>query len=175
LDAVEELCREGGELRRTLEDVLDLSRLESGVLALERSECALEPLAREVLAEFAEAAAQKGSALVFERDGSAPDRVATDPRIARKVLCHLVENAVRHAGPGSVRVHLAWRASATGQEPRAALEVIDTGAGIPRERWSSLFDSGLGLGLSRRLAHALGGSLELESSPGAGSSFTLVL
>jgi two-component system sensor histidine kinase/response regulator len=175
LDAVEELCREGGELRRTLEDVLDLSRLESGALALERRECALEPLAREVLAEFAALAAQKGSALAFERDGSAPERVATDPRIARKVLRHLVENAVCHGEPGTVRVRLDWRASATGQEPRAALTVIDTGPGIPRERWSSLFDSGLGLGLSRRLAHALGGSLELESSPGAGSRFTLVL
>ena len=175
LDAVEELCREGGELRRTLEDVLDLSRLESGALALERQECALEPLAREVVAEFAAQAAAKGLALGFEREGSAPERVASDPRVVRKVLHHLVENAVRHGAPGPVRVRLAWRASATGQEPRAALTVTDSGPGIPRERWSSLFDSGLGLGLSRRLAQALGGTLELESSPGAGSGFTLVL
>jgi anti-sigma regulatory factor (Ser/Thr protein kinase) len=118
-----------------------------------------------------------------------PGAVRTDPIRLRQILSHLVGNAIKFTDSGAVRIECELE-SALGGASRLQIVVADTGMGITTEQRSHLFEAfsqgdgsltrrhggtGLGLALSRRLAHVLGGDLDVESSEGAGSTFTLSL
>lgn len=165
-------------------DILDLSSIESGRIALTLELCDVAPVVREIVAGFEEQVADRPVHLV----GDVPESSALatiDARRLRQVLTNLIGNAVKFTARGSVNVSVKVDAKTS----RAiAISVRDTGIGIPLERQAHIFESfeqgdvetshryggtGLGLALSRRIAQQMGCMLSVESMPGAGSTFTL--
>ena len=190
--------REGlRRLRRALatalhlvDDLLDLARAEAGLLNVSWQCVDLAALVHEVAAQLAPQAAAAGLTLDVDVDDSLA-HVRSDPLRVRQILDNLVSNAIKYAADGgsvALRAHRggAGRPPAAGG-PWAIVSVADRGPGIPPERQAWIFDeftrlqpeaargSGLGLAISLRLARALGGDLRLDSSPGAGSTFSLWL
>ena len=177
--------RAGGEqLLRLVEDVLDQSRIEQGQLTLAFDNVDVSLIARGVVASYRSAAVAKGlRMLAVLPDAAAP--IALDARRFEQVLRHLVDNAVKFTGAGSIKVTLVTDA-ASGRPTR--LSVADSGIGIPAERLDRIFvpfeqvdggtqrsygGTGLGLPLARRLCEAMGCQLTVESAPGSGSRFTI--
>ncbi|WP_270936865.1 ATP-binding protein [Falsiroseomonas oryzae] len=179
--AYAETARRSGEtLLWTVNELLDLSRIEAGKLELE--DIAFDPgqPVREVLSLQAAAAADKGLRLSASLDAALPPRVMGDPRRFRQVLMNLVDNAIKFTAAGAVEIKVARNG------PRIEVEVRDTGAGIPPQLRRRLFrrfqqadagtarrhgGSGLGLMICRRLVGLMGGEIGVESEPGAGSVF----
>uniref|UniRef100_UPI001F4232C6 ATP-binding protein n=1 Tax=Falsiroseomonas oryziterrae TaxID=2911368 RepID=UPI001F4232C6 len=179
--AYAETARRSGEtLLWTVNELLDLSRIEAGKLELE--ELAFDPAQpiRDVLALQAAAAADKGLGLTASLDAGLPPRILGDPRRLRQVVMNLVDNAIKFTAAGTVEVKLAR------QHDRMQVEVRDTGSGIPPELRRRLFrrfqqadagtarrhgGSGLGLMICRRLVGLMGGQIAVESESGAGSVF----
>jgi Na+/proline symporter/signal transduction histidine kinase len=169
-----------GEL---LEDLLDISRLDAGGVRADLSEFDVMDLMQSLQEQFAPVAAQRGITLVI-----APTRmrVRSDHRLLRRVLQNFVGNALRYTQSGSVLMGARRRANGTQVE----LQVLDTGPGIPPENRRAIFEEfrrldqpspwgekGLGLGLSicERIAVILDTALTLESVPGRGSTFGILV
>jgi|GEM_PF-1182521 len=168
-------------LLELVNEVLDLSRLESGKMEAHPVEFGAAAFLADVVAAVLPLADEHGCALGLDLEG-APARLATDPRLVRQILLNLLGNAVKYGASRPVR--LACR----GVEGREVLlEVADRGPGIPPEDRDRVFEefvrlgdgtqpgTGLGLTIARRLAEMLGGRLEVESAVGEGSTFRLVL
>lgn len=179
---LDEVCADGGRLAGSLQDALDLAEMEAGTLVLNPGPCSPGDLAEAVCARYAERALAKGLTLTLERAPTTPDTLESDgPRLER-VLDHLIGNAVAYTTAGSVTVSVRGESGARG---RASFSIVDTGAGLSTEAQANLFKSfchssqdaevrrgtGLGLSLSKRLARALGGELDCQSSP-AGTRVT---
>jgi signal transduction histidine kinase len=184
-EAVGHIIAAGGRLLTQIEELLDISRVEAGELAIELVDVPIVASLEQALLLVRNAAAEAGSGLSAELDG--PDEalaVRADRHRLEQVLVNLLVNAVKHNRPGgSVTVSC----DATSDEVRAS--VADTGPGIPAELLERLFvpferlgagdrgvdGVGLGLALSKRLAEAMGGRIEVESRVGEGSRFSVVL
>jgi signal transduction histidine kinase len=176
---------DAGELLLALvSDVLDLSRIEAGEMALES--VAFEPLALldKVLALVRPQADTKSLALVAEVAPDLPQRLVGDPLRLCQVLLNLLSNAVKFTPSGSVTLRV--RSHSPGQQVELRLEVADTGIGIAPEAQERIFDtftqadgsttrrfggSGLGLSIVRRLVDLMSGTLAVQSQPGQGSTF----
>lgn len=179
--AVHALGRSTDALRAMLEALLDVSRLDAGIVATSPTAVPLEPLFAEVIAAQQDEAEAKD--MVVHAMGR-PTTVFADPASLSRVVHNLVANAVRHGGRG--RVLLAARRNAT----HARIQVWDQGVGIAPEDRERIFEEfvqlenrerdrakGLGLGLPivKRLCDRNGWTLEVRSSPGHGSVFTVVV
>lgn len=167
---VAKLIRNGRELLRLLNNVLEANLLRSGRFTLVPERLAMAELVREVLDESHASAALKGQHLLLELDDELP-RLLADRRRMTQVWQNLVANALQHASEGGAIVLRAWR-----EEAQLCCEVFSPGAQIPRERLEGLFTAwedaggeskglGLGLGLSKAIVEAHGGSLGVESRP----------
>jgi signal transduction histidine kinase len=179
-----EVIRQSGEVLVSLiDDLLDLTRIESGLLALEVVPMAPRALVAEVAALFAPLAAQKGVALQAACDPSVPDSLAGDPLRVRQVLMNLVANAVKFTDAGSVTVEARWRDG-------LVVGVRDTGIGMTADALARLFQpfaqgdatttrrfggTGLGLALCRQLCVRMGGDVRVASTPGVGTYFEVSL
>jgi PAS domain S-box-containing protein len=179
--AYAETARRSGEtLLWTVNEVLDLSRIEAGRLELEELPFAPAELVEEVLTLVAPLAADKGLRLASSLDPALPSRMMGDPQRVRQVLLNLLDNAVKFTSAGAVELRLI------GEGDRLIVEVEDTGPGIPAELRRRLFrrfqqadagtarrhgGSGLGLMICRRLVGLMGGSIGVRSRPGEGSVF----
>jgi PAS domain S-box-containing protein len=170
-----------------INDLLDLTKIESGKVELTFLPLQCRSLIEEVLLLFRQPAQQKGLALSFD---SAPRDVGlmTDRRALQQILMNLINNAIKFTGHGEVQVRLDI-VTREGR-PCAAISVRDTGPGIAPAQQGRLFQAfaqldastarqyegtGLGLHLSQKLAGLLHGQIEFESQYGVGSTFTLVL
>ena len=170
-------------------DVLDMSLLESGRLALTVEPVQLRELLREVEALMRPQAQMKSLALHIEADPGVPEVVRADRTRVKQVLFNLVNNAVKFSDRGVVVVDLRCGGSDDG---RAWLDfmVTDTGIGMDQATMERLFKrfsqgdesrlrrhggTGLGLEISRSLARLMGGDVSVKSAPGEGSSFTFRL
>ena len=173
-------------LLRLLDDILDLSKLESGALALAPGPVVLATLLREVQALLAPAASAKGLGLHVELDAALPALVRLDATRVRQVLFNLLANAIKYSEAGAIVLHVR---RFVGSDGPAMLEfdVADTGIGMDRETLARLFrrfnraegqgtarqgGTGLGLAISRNLARLMGGEIGVRSTPGAGSVFS---
>jgi signal transduction histidine kinase len=179
------VIRQSGEtLLAILNDVLDLSKIEAGKLELDESEFDLQDLARGAYAAFTAIAAKKGVGFQLSIDKAARGVFRGDSTRVRQILYNLVSNAIKFTEDGDVRVRVARRGG------QLVLSVRDSGIGIPREALKRLFakfeqadstttrrygGTGLGLAICRELAEQMGGSIEAESTPGEGSTFTVRL
>jgi PAS domain S-box-containing protein len=172
--------RAARHLHELVNDVLDLARIEAGRMDVQVEETPLPAVITEVLETVRGLADQAGSRLAVR--GPAFHRIHTDPRRLRQILLNLLSNAVKFGGEGPIEVR--WEVT---DDDGVWIEVVDQGRGIEPQDLERIFDeftqagshssggSGLGLPISRRLAHLLGGSLEAASLPGKGSTFRLVL
>jgi signal transduction histidine kinase len=160
--------------------VLDQARIGSRDFALQAEDVDIAALAREIVAELREPALAKGLRVAV--DARPGPHLRSDPRLVRLLLRHLLENAVKFTDRGEVRLQL--------DAAQGRLSVADTGPGIAPEHRARLFEPfregtdvahkhapGLGLGLAivRQAVDVLGGQLDLDSAPGAGSTFTVTL
>jgi signal transduction histidine kinase len=173
-----------------INDILDLSRAEGGQLRISSGETRLLPIIRESIDEHSASADAAGQRLVVEVPGDLPP-ITTDPQRVQQILGNLLSNAIKYTPEGgqiSVRAELRLRNGAQDGQHWAAIEVIDTGPGIPSDQIERIFDefsrlkihedkpgAGLGLAIARRLSRLLGGDLTVTSADGRGSVFTLWL
>ena len=178
----------GEALLEILNDVLDMSRLEAGRMALELAALSPPAVVADVVALMGARAATKGIALKIEGAPST-DLLLGDARRLRQVLFNLVGNAVKFTERGHVLVRSALR-PLPDRRAEWRVSVIDTGIGIPPEAMPALFDrftqadnstsrrfggSGLGLAICRQLMDLMQGRIEVHSRQGQGSEFTITL
>jgi signal transduction histidine kinase/DNA-binding NarL/FixJ family response regulator len=179
----------GGVIRRSaehltnlVEGLLDISRIESGVLKLRQDIVRLPALLDHVVDMFRMQAAAKGLRLEYRVEGELPPFVRTDEKRLRQILINLMSNAIKYTHSGGATLTIRYRSQ------MALVDVTDTGIGIdpedlerifePFERGSSLDVAkepgiGLGLAITRILARILGGEVTASSEVGRGSSFRL--
>ena len=169
-----------------INDILDLSRIEAGKLAIETIECDPRRVVNDVvqLLRFSDSA--KGLELVCDVDRAVPSWILADPLRLGQVLFNLVGNAMKFTAKGRVDVRLNFDA-----ECRALrFSVKDTGIGIPKEKQAAIFEAftqadastarkfggaGLGLAISARLVTLMGGSIRVESAPEQGALFEFTI
>jgi signal transduction histidine kinase/CheY-like chemotaxis protein len=187
----------GSDLLRLINDILDLSKIESGTVVLDVSELPFQTFREHTERTFQQAAVEKGIAFSIELADDLPSAIRTDPMRLQQVINNLLSNAFKFTGKGSVtlRVGLAeenWKSapSLAGASKVVAFSISDTGIGISPEQQQVIFEAfqqadgttnrryggtGLGLSISRELATLLGGEIRLHSKPGKGSTFTLYI
>jgi signal transduction histidine kinase len=169
-------------MQRIVDDLLDLSRYESGTWVPNVTSNDLAGIVTDVFTGVSRAAEEKGLALSFHAPPEAR-RVDADPTALRQIIANLVENAVRHTSRGGVTV--SAEAPANGG---TTIRVTDTGTGIPVEHLGRIFErfyrvdsgrargeggTGLGLAIVRHLVEAHAGSVRAESIVGQGTTITM--
>jgi len=187
----------GGDLLNLINQVLDLAKIEAGRQELRLEAVPLTRFSEQMRRVFEPLADEKRLKLEISLDPELPERVTTDPQRVERILMNLLGNAVKFTDHGTIRLAFA-KPSAGAKAHRPGLEldgcfaliVSDTGIGIPAEAQERVFSpfeqieshsnrryagTGLGLAISRESAALLGGELQLESTPGQGSTFTCYL
>src|SRR5688572_16066812 len=174
--------RNAGRMRTLIEDITELSSIESGGTRLEPREVSLSAVVHEAFGALGAKAADCGVALVNEVPAEAT--VRADPRRLEQMLLNLLDNAIKYSGRGGTATVRHERGE------RDLVSVSDTGVGIPEEHQPRLFErfyrvdrarsrelggTGLGLAIVKHLARAHGGEARVSSTPGAGSTFTIEL
>jgi PAS domain S-box-containing protein len=181
--------RNGLALMELIDAILELSRVEADRLTLKEARWPLRPLVEGVIEALQDRASEKGLRLEAEFHEPLPELIRTDSARLGQILASLVGNALKFTEHGEVRVTVD-QTEGSGGARRVRFAVRDTGIGIPAEKLDDLFQpfmqvdgsatrryggAGLGLVIARRLAQALGGSIEVTSRLGEGSTFTLVI
>lgn len=186
-DAVRRARRSIHRALELIGNVLELARAEAGEIEIRRGATNPVAVAEDIVNEFRAQAEEKGLSIDLTASVELPP-IDSDSTRVRQILANLVSNAVKYTPRGG-RIEIAVRdrsdADAPGPGRWAAIDVRDNGPGIPAEQQRKLFEeftrfdpsaaqgAGIGLSISRRLAHALGGSITVRSDVGAGSTFTL--
>jgi HAMP domain-containing protein/signal transduction histidine kinase/CheY-like chemotaxis protein len=188
----------GTDLLMLINDILDLSKIESGTVAVDVSELRLADLHGYVERTFRHVAESKGLDFSVRLDPTVPRSMITDAKRLHQVIKNLLSNAfkftrrgrvsleIKAIDPGVIQGHQALREAGT----VLAFAVEDTGIGIPFDKQQIIFEAfqqadgstsrkyggtGLGLAISREIARLLGGEIQLASAAGRGSTFTLYL
>jgi PAS domain S-box-containing protein len=181
---VEIFRRAGANLMELINDILDLSKIESGRLVLEKVEFDVETVVSDVLELLAPKAQDKGIGLRSRVAPGLIKRVVGDAGRLRQVLVNLVGNAIKFTGSGEVLVSVENRPESDAGE--LTFLISDTGIGIPKDKLTTIFEAfeqvdastarkyggtGLGLPICLKLVECMGGVLRVESEPGRGSTF----
>ncbi|MES2963168.1 MAG: response regulator [Bdellovibrionota bacterium] len=176
-DYLNVLTRNGEQLSVIIDDILDLSKVEAGLLTYEYREADPAQICREVVSLFKAKAKDQNLKLEYVKDPSTPENVTTDATRLRQILMNLVSNALKFTRVGGVTITSS--ATEVNGKSLLAFEVVDTGLGVPDEHAERIFDmfvqgddsmtrkfggTGIGLALSRQLARELGGDLVLVHS-----------
>jgi len=188
----------GADLLSLIDDILDLSKIESGMMGVEVSDVSIAGIAEQLQRSLHQLAQDKNLEFQIEWSDQQPATVRTDDKRLQQILMNLLSNAFKFTEEGKVVLRIA---PAPGDETyhleslnRAgdvvAFSVIDTGIGIPAEKQRIIFEAfqqadgttsrkyggtGLGLSISREIARLLGGEIRVMSKPGEGSTFTFYL
>ena len=172
---------------RLINDLLDLARLDSGKLTIEKFPFNLESLVKDTVENFRPQAIEKNIGLKCEYNAPSPG-YKSDPVRITQILVNLISNAVKFTEEGSVRV-IVSSVRFSGKSDQLTIEVIDTGIGIPQEKIQYIFEefgrvtsplkqyegTGLGLTITKKIAQLMHGSVRVKSTPGKGSRFTVTL
>jgi PAS domain S-box-containing protein len=186
------LLRNGQQLLRIVDEILDLSKVESQKIQLESVQFSLGNLVEEAMSLLRHRAAEKNLAFHVTSPTELAQDIISDPSRLRQILLNVTGNAIKFTQKGSICVHFELHPrSAHPDRPMLEVSVTDTGIGIAREQQDKLFQpfvqadnsmtrrfggTGLGLFLSRRLARMMGGDVVLRSSqPEVGSQFIVTL
>ncbi len=184
-ELLETIRTSGDSLLTIINDILDLSKIESGNLSLDWTPYNLRTTLRSSLSLVAPIAADKGLALSYDVETPLCERLEGDATRTRQVLVNLLNNAIKFTDSGKIRVSLATRDLGDGDH-EAHFTVADTGIGIAAEDLEKLFKpfsqvdpsmtrrhggTGLGLAICRRLCELMGGRIWVDSTPGTGSTF----
>ncbi len=186
---VEKIDSAGNALLGVINDILDISKIEAGGMVLDEAPFELPELLEEVIALMAVNAGLKDIPLLLEADEDLPPRLVGDVTRIRQILVNLLSNAIKFTAEGSVRLE-ARALERAGSRLRLRLAVVDTGIGIAPEVLGRLFTpftqadtsttrrfggTGLGLSIVKQLAELMGGEFGVESQPGEGSEFWVIL
>lgn len=186
------ISRSGNHLLELINDVLDLSKVESGAMELELLPTNVAVIVSDVRQVLNVKAEEKGIGLNIEFDGDLPETIECDPARLRQIVTNLVGNAIKFTEAGAVTVRLSCDKPARRAAGATAfsLAVTDTGIGMTPEQQASIFSAftqadasitrrfggtGLGLSISRKLAEAMGGAINVSSVPGKGSTFLVTI
>ncbi|HMH33284.1 MAG TPA: response regulator, partial [Puia sp.] len=188
----------GDDLIQLINDILDLSKIESGFITANISPVRFSEIASFVETTFKPISEAKHLRFTIETDGKLPDAMDTDLQRLNQILKNLLSNSFKFTEKGEVRLMIYeannnWKPGNSildDAKKVVAFAIHDTGIGIPQEKQNIIFEAfqqaegstsrkyggtGLGLSISRGLAELLGGTIELESYPSRGSTFTLFL
>lgn len=182
-DYAETIVRSGSLLLRILDDILDLSRLEAGRLAIQKKPFSLGEMLREIVLLLTPGARNRGISVSCDIDPSLPDHYLGDAGRLRQVMLNLAGNAIKFTEVGGVTLGARWSSA-----PRGSIELFvrDTGCGIPAAQLESVFEpfvqvdssasrryggAGLGLAISKRLVDLMGGALRVSSRENEGTEF----
>jgi PAS domain S-box-containing protein len=175
----------GRAMMRLLNDILDLSKVEAGQMRMASEPVELRQILKGCVSLVEPGATNKGLRLCFSVDGSIPQFVAGDSLRIRQIVLNLLNNAVKFTEAGTVSLR-----AKPSEGGKIEIEVADTGIGIAADRQAAIFEpfrqaddgtarrfggTGLGLTISRQLAHLMGGTLGVESRADRGTCFTLRL
>jgi signal transduction histidine kinase/ActR/RegA family two-component response regulator len=187
---VDVIRRNGEHLLAIIDDVLDLSKLEAGRIAVERLPCSPCQIVEDAASVMAGRAAEKGLAFETEYRGPIPETVATDPIRLRQILTNLIGNAIKFTEHGEVRVIVETEDPLDAERPHLRFEVVDTGIGILPDFQAKVFEpftqadpsalqrsggTGLGLAICKRMTELLGGEISMSSTLGEGSTFAFTI
>jgi signal transduction histidine kinase/DNA-binding response OmpR family regulator/HAMP domain-containing protein len=186
----------GSDLLNLINDILDLSKIESGTVTIEVGEMPMQNLKQHMERTFRQLASDKGLDFNVRFDPKLPQTIRTDEKRLQQIVLNLLSNAFKFTSKGSVT--LGVTCATGGWSPthptlrnfdRAIeISVTDTGIGIPEDKQKLIFEAfqqadgttsrkyggtGLGLSISREIARLLGGELQVRSNPGEGSTFSL--
>ena len=177
-------------LLHIINDILDLSKIESGKMELEKTDFSLQQTIEQVLTTLRHKADEKGLHLLSDIDNSIPDVLIGDPVRLNQIILNLAGNAIKFTEKGSVEIKVAFASGNPDSDIKIRLSVIDTGIGIPKDKLETVFESfkqanasdtrkyggtGLGLSISRQLVELYGGEIAIESEEGAGTTFSFAL
>ncbi len=179
----------GKHLLQLINNILDLSKVEADALDIERTECKPIEILSDLVSIMRVQAREKAIGLDVRCVGPMPRVIESDPTRLRQVLTNLIGNALKFTEQGGVTIKS--RFVDKGKDGAfLVFDVIDTGTGIPPDKLETIFNpfsqadtsitrkyggTGLGLAISKRIANALGGTLEVKSELGKGSTFTLTI
>ena len=184
----------GEHLLTLINDILDLSKIESGQMTLENRECSPMELILQVTAILDIRANEKNINLSFVPSGRMPRHCRLDPVRFRQIIMNIAGNAIKFTETGGVTIRLSWDESSgkpdSVSQQSLIVEIEDTGIGISTEAQSTIFEAfsqadtsitrrfggtGLGLPISRKLAREMGGDITVSSVMGSGSTFRATL
>ena len=183
-DHLHTISSSGQHLLNLINDLLDLSKVESGRLELDQHECEPIRIVQDVLGILTVKAGEKNLTLSAEARTDVPHRIMSDAARLRQILTNLVGNAIKFTEQGGVTIALSV------DNDEILFAVTDTGIGMTEEQAAKIFDpfvqadssitrrfggTGLGLAISSRLAKAMGGDVSVHSTPGKGSTFTVTI
>jgi signal transduction histidine kinase/DNA-binding response OmpR family regulator/CHASE3 domain sensor protein/HAMP domain-containing protein len=177
----------GNGLLELIDEILDLSKIESGKLELEYEQVAIKDILRNMQMLFEPMAKEKGISFTLSTDETVPEYIETDQLRLEQILKNLLSNALKFTHKGSIRLNV----DLSNQNDHYILfSVKDSGIGIPEEKQQLIFEAfqqadgstkrkyggtGLGLSISKQLALLLSGDISLTSNPAEGSEFTLAI
>jgi signal transduction histidine kinase/CheY-like chemotaxis protein len=177
-----------GSLLMLINDILDMSKIEAGVMHLHPEPTDLREICDFIHTLFSEPAAKKSLTLKCQVVENLPHALLLDRIRLRQVLINLVGNAVKFTDKGGVEVRVTWEKQATSSHVILVIEVQDTGVGIPQDKLTAIFKpfvqagahlekekqgTGLGLSIVKRLTEIMGGTVTVASVPEQGSAFHL--
>ena len=176
----------GKSLLDLINDILDLSKVESGKMEMEISRIQPYHIVYEAIQVLALRASEKGIRLDYDVVGRIPEYIHSDPTRLRQIIINIVGNAIKFTERGGV--HVTCRFDDNGETPRIVFDVSDTGIGMTEEQLRNIFNpfvqadssttrrfggTGLGLTISKKFAENLGGGIEVSSEEGRGSTFSI--
>lgn len=185
-DAIQTIHRNGQHLLEIINDILDLSKVESGKLEIERRKLNPEEFLSDIFQLLSERARSRNNQLQIEIDREIPNRILSDPTRLKQALLNLAGNAIKFTQNGIVRIVV----ECDQQRELMSFHVIDSGIGMSASQLERIFQpfcqadssttrkyggTGLGLTITKQIAGLLGGDVSVESQPGFGSRFTLTV
>lgn len=186
LNAANIIERNGRHLLALINDILDLSKIEAGKMEVERTDCALNDMLMDIEDMFRFRARDKGIEFKVQLVTPIPSVIQSDPIRLKQAIVNLVGNAIKFTAEGAVHVDIGCDREAR----QLIVQIKDTGPGMAPDSIEKLFTpftqadvtttrrfggTGLGLTITKHLAELLGGGVGVESTPGKGSTFELIV
>src|SRR4030043_1022448 len=189
MDYIKTLRFSGNHLLTLVNDVLDYNKMESGKIVFEQILFNLNDFLEEIMRSYSFRSKAKHLAFEIKKEGTLPNEVVGDQIRLNQILSNLLSNALKFTNQGGITVNLRELERKENQT-RREFSITDTGIGIPKEKYDSIFKSytravpdttrhfggtGLGLAICKKLIELQGGTISVESDPGAGTTFTFTI
>ncbi|MGZ5278714.1 MAG: response regulator [Pseudobdellovibrionaceae bacterium] len=190
-ESISVIRRNGEQLSKIIDDILDLSKVEAGKLDIDLKPIDLAELLRGVQTLMTMPAREKGLEVEFSINGRIPAKICSDANRLQQVLINVIGNGIKFSSKGNLRVTVSFLPATEDLLSRLHISVQDSGPGLTAQQIQNLFQpftqvdtsmtrkyggTGLGLALSRRLSRALGGDIDVQPSlPGRGCNFEITI